>query len=60
MQLDPDPNNPALPAVQMVNYSFGVNVLANDVNSWERLPINTGYSLEPFLSTSCLLIDPAY
>ena len=42
----------------MVNYSGDVNVHANEVNGWERLPTDMDPSLSPFLLTSCFLIDP--
>ena len=43
----------------MANYSGDVNVPANEVNIWKRLPVDTGPSLEPCLSTSSLLINAA-
>ena len=54
------PNNHDLPITLMVNYSGDVNVPANEVNGWKRLPVDTGPSLGPFLSISYLLIDPAF
>ena len=50
MQPDPNPNDQNLPVTLMVNHSSDVNVLANEVNGWERLPVDTRPSLGSFLS----------
>ena len=60
MQPDQDPNDHDLLVPQVVNYSCDINVTVNKGNEWKRLPAGTRFSLGPFLSTSCLLIDPIY
>ena len=59
MQTDQDPIDHDLPATPLVSYSGDVNIPANEVNGWERLPVGTGSSLGQFLSTSCCLVGPA-
>ena len=59
VQPDPDPTEHDFPASPMASYYGDVNVLADEGNGWERVPVDTGPSLGILLSTSYLFIDPA-
>ena len=55
-----DPKDHDLPSTPLIKYSGHVNVPADEVDGWERLPAETESSLGPFLSTCISVIDSMY
>ena len=59
MQSDPNTADLDLSTNKMVNNSGDWNIPANEVNGWDRLPVDPEPLLGPSLSALFLLIDPA-